>query len=1580
MRICVFHIAFLTLLDLYLSPMAAADASPFPADSLHFCVPFDYEQWRRENPRPAGKRLADLDVGEPRTVRMIYFLPNDRPYRADVVDSMKTAIRKIQVFYAKQMQAHGYGEKTFSFETDKQGKPLVHRVDGKNPDSHYRDETLDTVLDEIDPAFDLQKNIYLIVIDNRTDQIFDISEGISGLGRANRLGKSGGFALVTGGFSFNTVAHELGHTFGLEHDFHDGAYLMSYGLGQNLLSGCSAKFLAVHPYFNPDSPIEEGLPSTIELLSPLEYPAGSESVSVQLKLSDSEGLHQVFLFRSQGGYIEVWGCYKLAGEKDVVVEFDYDGYSAYDASFNGYRRSLSDPLVHPIRVLAVDTDGNVAQASFVLKVDPSEAPLVPTIVKISGLDQQGPSGQKLAYPFVVEVRDQDDFFIPDAQVTFSVIAGEGRLSGRYSVEETTTDANGRTQSILTLGPNPGSNIVKVSSPGLQGCEPVFFNGIGVGSPASSTLTMDSDYRTWHVPPNATLRLGKGSLGGRTLISGHTGSGRGGDSDRAFAFSPDGQGLVVASSIGVWVYEVGTAREIALLPTAGPVVTVLFSPDGTMLALGFGDLELGTVELWDASTLTHIATLEGHPEAVTSVSFSPDGTTLASGSRDGTVKLWEVATRANFATWEAAERSEYVETISVSFSPDGTMLASGTWDNTVKLWDVATGEKIATLEGHRAEVKSVSFSPNGTTLASGSRDGTVKLWEVATRANFATLEGHTSQVNSVSFSPNGNTLASGSSDYTVRLWETRTGTNFATFEGHSWVESVLFSPDGNTLASGSSDGTLKLWDIKTRNAAAIYGHNVGNSISFSPDGNTLASGSTDETIGLWDIETGRKIKSLGFHQWGVDVVVFSSDGILASGSLNNSVMLWDVATGRNISPRFEGTCSLCPEDRYFLSRGMGQILSLSFSPDGTTLAAGDPEGIVLWDVATGTHIATPFGHTSRVRSLAFSPDGAILASAEDSGTGAELWDASTLTHISTLGDNPVNSVSFSPDGTTLASGVPPWYGGRTELWDLGTRNKIITHYGCGGHVAFSPDGTILACMSDDNMVMLWDLTAPQDLITTLLEGHTGRVHSMSFSPDGRILASAGENGAILLWNLQLLQPRPHTLIKVAGDKQQSPAGEALAKPFVVWVRDQHGDLFAGAAVTFTATAGDGTLSATTATTDANGRAESTLTLGRQPGGNTVEVTVADLDPVVFSAVGQAIPQTLAKVSGDEQEGPAGGELAEPFVVSVLDQNGDPLAGTTVTFAVTAGGGTLSATADTTGENGLAATTLTLGSDPGGNTVEVTVAGLNPKTYIALGVAIPRTLSRVSGDQQQGTPGTTLSAPLVVSVLDQNGRALAGAAVTFAVTAGEGTLSATTATTDANGRASSTLTLGSDPGGHTVEATVAELDPVTFTATAEASPDFDGDGETGFSDFFLFADAFGGSDPRFDLDGSGSVDFADFFLLADHFEDPARGKLLALAREMIGLPDGPQLQQNAPNPFNSQTVISWFQLRPGPARVEVFALTGQRVAVLQEGPQKAGDHRVHWNGRDHRGRSLASGVYLFRLVTAQSVQTRKLTLLR
>ena len=358
----VLHSALFALLVLLLSPMAVAylpclpaccrqaeqaGASPSPADSVHFsCQLVNHEQLERDRPHPAAKRLAELNVGEPRTVRLIYFLPNDRPFRAEVVDWMKTGIREVQSFYAEQMQAHGYGNKTFQIDTDDQGEPIVHRVDGGS----------------IGQMFDLGANVYLIVHDSPITAVS---------GSASRFGKNGGQAIIFDGWNWFAASHELGHAFGLHHDFRDNEYILSYGRRNRSsaqLSACAAEYLSVHPYFNSEIPIEAGPPPTIKLISSAEYAAGSNSVTVQLKVSDSEGLHQVLLFGrtpqllhpAYGGR-ELITCRGLTGKTDTIVEFDYDGVIPSSG-----RTSLSNPVVHPIDVAAVDMAGNVSEVSFVL--------------------------------------------------------------------------------------------------------------------------------------------------------------------------------------------------------------------------------------------------------------------------------------------------------------------------------------------------------------------------------------------------------------------------------------------------------------------------------------------------------------------------------------------------------------------------------------------------------------------------------------------------------------------------------------------------------------------------------------------------------------------------------------------------------------------------------------------------------------------------------------------------------------------------------------------------------------------------------------------------------------------------------------------------------------------------------------------------------------------------------------------------------------------------------------------------------------------------------------------------------------
>ena len=308
---------------------------------------------------------------------------------------------------------------------------------------------------------------------------------------------------------------------------------------------------------------------------------------------------------------------------------------------------------------------------------------------------------------------------------------------------------------------------------------------------------------------------------------------------------------------------------------------------------------------------------------------------------------------------------------------------------------------------------------------------------------------------------------------------------------------------------------------------------------------------------------------------------------------------------------------------------------------------------------------------------------------------------------------------------------------------------------------------------------------------------------------------------------LPEPDPTVFFRVLGDNQSGVVGEALAKPFVVRTQDRGGDPLEGLRVVFTVLTGGGSLSAEIAWTDANGRAESTLTLGSEPGTNTVQVVAHGTSRVITfraEATLPPVPTTLSIISGDNQAGLTGETLTNPFVVEVRDENGNPLEGVTVTFAVSAGGGTLSAGAVTTDANGRAGSTLTLGGDPGTVTVEASVEGISQSEIFnaeaSLPPPTPTAPSIISSENQEGLTGEPLVDPLVVEVHDQYGDPLEGVTVTFTVIAGDGMLSATTVTTDPSGQAETTLTLGTDPGTNTVEVSVEGVaETVTFNVVAE-----------------------------------------------------------------------------------------------------------------------------------------------------------------
>ena len=567
---------------------------------------------------------------------------------------------------------------------------------------------------------------------------------------------------------------------------------------------------------------------------------------------------------------------------------------------------------------------------------------------------------------------------------------------------------------------------------------------------------------------------------------------------------------------------------------GSVRSVIFSPDGKLLATGDSD---GVVRLWESSSGREILTCKGHTNVLESVAFSPDGEILASGSYDKTIKLWDVQTGECFKILQGHTES----VMSVTFNPEGNILASGSFDRTVRLWDIRTGECLKTLQDHTKVVFSVAFHPAGEILASGSGDKTVRLWNIGSGECLKTLEGHFDKVQSIAFSPSGEILASGSFDQTVRLWDIRTGECLNTLQGHcNQVGSVAFHPAGEILVSGSYDQTLRLWDIDSGECLnTLQGHSTQvRSVAFSPNGEILASGDDEQTVRLWDVNTGECLQILQGHLDRVHLVAFHPNGeILASGSYDQTLRLWDIATGECLN---------------ILPKSGKEVRSIAFNPSGEILASANDQTVRLWDIRSGECLNIFHGHKSSLYSVAFSPLGEIFASTGFDGT-VRLWDIHTGECLQILQAHTgwARAIAFSQNGKILATGSTD----RTvRLWDINSGECLNIFHGHTDwirSVAFSYSGELVASGSVDKTVRLWDIRTGECL--KILQGHTSSINSFALNYDGKLVATCSRDGTIMIWEIEtgeclkiLKSDRPYENMNIAGVTGLTEAVKATLK--------------------------------------------------------------------------------------------------------------------------------------------------------------------------------------------------------------------------------------------------------------------------------------------------------------------------------------------------------------------------------------------------------------------------------------------------
>jgi WD40 repeat protein/tRNA A-37 threonylcarbamoyl transferase component Bud32 len=433
---------------------------------------------------------------------------------------------------------------------------------------------------------------------------------------------------------------------------------------------------------------------------------------------------------------------------------------------------------------------------------------------------------------------------------------------------------------------------------------------------------------------------------------------------------NGDGTLLASGTGdeIAIWDVSSGQRKAIMHGHhGFVQKFEFSPTEPVLASWGSD---NTARLWDVNTGRELLCLRGHRRSdrntFPEIAFNADGTLLATGGSDATIKIWDAhagdalpsSLSGGQTTPDYRQDLDWLfghqaAVMDLDFTPDGTSLVSCSRDGTVKLWNIAKKQVVRDFSGQGSNAWAVRVSPDGKLVAAGSgawdgkERGKVVVWRRDTGKILHTFGGPTAAITQLRFTSDGKRLVAGSGHQTRRIgeliiWDVEQEQILKKIRAGGFaINGLAISSDNLFIATCGADGQIHVWQSDSAEQIRVMGQpdEPYYSVAFSDDGKLLAAGG-DSSVAIFDVESGSVVWRKFDHSGAVKDVSFAGPNRLISCGLDGSARMWDVASGESLLTLRDFT---------------GDIYRARMSPDGVTLiCSGDDRRISLRQLPPRSH--------------------------------------------------------------------------------------------------------------------------------------------------------------------------------------------------------------------------------------------------------------------------------------------------------------------------------------------------------------------------------------------------------------------------------------------------------------------------------------------------------------------------------------------------------------------------------------------------------------------------------------------------